>query len=247
MSSLHRDLDELKAAQMPSARRRPAEPARVATLSEVLGGRAERHGRGSCWVVETDIGGYLKAPFPSRERPGEGRCSSDALVLDIETGGFAGSPVFLIGFVALAKRPLRTIQLLARDYPEEETILRAFSAYRDGLDAWVTFNGKAFDEPFLRDRATVNHVRLPAPREHIDLLHLARRAWAAQLPNCRLTTLEEHILGRERHGDVPSRDVPDLFHHFIRTGNAGPLRPVLEHNRLDLITCVELLGRLTEV
>ncbi len=236
MSNLHRDLDELKAAQPRSTPRRPAAPC-VTTLTEVLGGRAERHGRGACWIIETSI--HATATLTPRSSSVD-----QALVLDIETGGFAGCPVFLIGFVPLDERPLRTVQLLARDYPEEETILRALADYCDGGRVWVTFNGKSFDEPFLRDRATVNRVRLPAPREHVDLLHLARRTWGTQLPNCRLTTLEEHILGRQRIGDIPSRDVPDLFHHFIRTGNAAPLRPVLAHNRLDLVTCVELLGRL---
>jgi len=50
---------------------------------------------------------------------------------------------------------------------------------------------------------------------------------------------------RTRVGDVPSSQVPHLFHHFYRTGNARPLAPVLEHNRIDLVSCAELLHRLT--
>ena len=60
----------------------------------------------------------------------------------------------------------------------------------------------------------------------------------------RLETLEQHVLSRTRVGDVPSCDVPDLFHHFVRTRNAAPLRPVLEHNQLDLVSCAELLLQL---
>lgn len=166
--------------------------------------------------------------------------------LDIETGGFAGTPVFLIGVVLPDKRPLRVRQYLARDYPEEAAILHTVKELAATRDTWVTFNGRSFDEPFLRDRATLHRLHIPATRIHVDLLHTARRLWRADLPNCKLTTLEEHILGRPRVGDVPSADVPDLFHHFVRTGNATPLRPVLEHNQLDLISCVELLLRVCE-
>lgn len=168
------------------------------------------------------------------------------MTLDIETGGFSGTPVFLIGLVFLDQRPLTVRQFLARDYPEEETILRALAELAVQRDTWVTFNGRSFDEPMLRDRATLYRVALMPPRLHVDLLHAARRAWGSSLPNCRLTTLEQHILRRARIGDIPSSDVPDLFHHFMRTGNAAPLRPVLEHNRIDLVSATELLVRLSD-
>jgi uncharacterized protein YprB with RNaseH-like and TPR domain len=168
------------------------------------------------------------------------------MALDIETGGFSGTPVFLIGLVFLDQRPLAVRQFLARDYPEEETILRALAELAVQRDTWVTFNGRSFDEPMLRDRATLYRVALTPPRLHVDLLHAARRTWRGTLPNFRLTTLERQVLRRARIGDIPSSDVPDLFHHFMRTGNAAPLRPVLEHNRIDLISATELLVRLSD-
>ena len=134
---------------------------------------------------------------------------------------------------------------MARDYPEEEAILRQLARCAARYDCWVTFNGKAFDAPFVLDRATVHGVVLQPPRVHVDLLHLARRRWREQLPDCRLETLERHILGVRREGDVPSSDVPDLFHHFIRTRNAAPLRPVLEHNQVDLASSTALLFELS--
>jgi uncharacterized protein YprB with RNaseH-like and TPR domain len=167
------------------------------------------------------------------------------LVMDIETGGFSGTPVFLIGVVALDSQPLQVEQWLARDYPEEQAILRRLAQWAGKRRTWVTFNGKSFDAPFVLDRARVHGIDLPPPEAHVDLLHAARRRWGTRLPDCRLETLERCILGRVRVGDVPSCDVPDLFHHFIRTRNAAPLRPVLEHNRIDLVSSAELLVRLS--
>lgn len=163
------------------------------------------------------------------------------LVMDIETGGFSGTPVFLIGVVALDRRPLCVEQWLACDYPEEEAILHRLARRARKRDTWVTFNGKAFDAPFVLDRAAIYGIELRPPRVHVDLLHAARRRWRRKLPDCRLETLERRVLKRTRMGDVPSCDVPDLFHHFVRTRNAGPLAPVLEHNQLDLVSSTELL------
>jgi len=258
MSDIRRQLDQLKVAGRSSPDRQPRRPGSPAprTLQEVLGGAEIRVGNHACWLVETpsdatsaaewlagrssvrrlryqDTGGQILVVEPRR-----------AVVLDIETGGLAGMPVFLIGLLPLDCPTLTVRQLLARDYPEEQAILSALAEILRDRDTWITFNGKSFDEPALRDRATVHGVPLPGPTIHIDLLHGARRRWRRSLPDHRLTTLEQYVLGRRRVGDVPGCDVPDLFHHFYRTGNPVPLRPVLEHNRRDLLACVELLARI---
>lgn len=256
MGSARRKLDDLKLT--PAARRRssPLTPPRSRRVDEVIGGVERRCAGERYWFVETPFEHICPRPriTPAQLAARLHHATPPApllveprrtMIIDIETGGFAGAPVFLIGLVRLGRGPLRVVQLLARDYPEEATILRVLARLAAARDTWVTFNGKSFDEPFLRDRATVHRVKLPPVRVHVDLLHAARRAWRGQLPDCRLGTLEQHILKRPRVGDIPSSDVPDLFHHFIRTGNAAPLRSVIEHNRIDLVSCAELLVRLS--
>jgi uncharacterized protein YprB with RNaseH-like and TPR domain len=253
VSSTRRRLDELKTrarvAGGPNARAQPV----AACLEDVLSGCEACCGKHRYWRVERTIDEACRGHniTPASLARTLRFCDSyeaellvepaRTLVVDIETGGFAGTPVFLIGLVALDDRPLKVVQLLARDYPEEEGILSGLAELMADRGTWVTFNGKSFDEPFLRDRATLHRVILPPLQAHLDVLHLARRAWRDRLPNCRLATLEELILRRPRVGDVPSSDIPELFHHFMRTGNASPLRPVLEHNRTDLLSSVELM------
>jgi uncharacterized protein YprB with RNaseH-like and TPR domain len=53
---------------------------------------------------------------------------------------------------------------------------------------------------------------------------------------CRLGTLERVLCGVQRVGDVPGLEIPGRYFRFLRTGDAHPLEPVLEHNRLDLIS-----------
>lgn len=258
MDDLRHRLDEIKAALRPGPP--PMLPPRRPVprqLIEIVGGEERPFANGCCWVIETPFERACEihavpADVFACERYhdagyGDPLCirPQQTLVVDIETGGFAGTPVFLIGVVPLDARPLRVIQFLARDYPEERAILHGLLEASAGRDTWVTFNGKSFDEPMLRDRATLHRLCLPRPRIHVDLLHAARRTWGRDLPNCRLGTLEAQVLGRPRVGDIPSSDVPELFHHFIRTGNAAPLRPVLLHNQIDLVSSTELLLRLT--
>ena len=249
MGSLDRRLDDLKRRrrQPPTRKTAPAR-AEARRLSDVVGGR-----RATCQGMPF---WRLTAPFRQVDRASRSPTKAfreplycevargefmqvdpaGTLVMDIETGGFSGTPVFLIGVVALDSQPLQVEQWLARDYPEEEAILRRLARWAGKRRTWVTFNGKSFDAPFVLDRARLHGVDLAPPEVHIDLLHTARRRWRTRLPDCRLETLERRILKRVRVGDVPSCDVPDLFHHFIRTRNAAPLRPVLEHNQVDLVS-----------
>ena len=82
----------------------------------------------------------------------------DTLFLDLETCGFAGSMVFLIGLVRWADGQLVLEQLLARDYTQERAILQ--SLWQSAADArlLVTFNGKSFDWPMVHDRSTYHRL-----------------------------------------------------------------------------------------
>lgn len=258
MGSLERRLDGLRHTSPRPAARTPAPTRPTAQgLSEVVGGeRATCQGM-AYWRLAVPFGQvHQVSDLPSGAFAHPLHCEAargdpvrldpaETLVLDIETGGFSGTPVFLIGVVALDSHPLEVEQWLARDYPEEEAILRRLADWARSRRTWVTFNGKSFDAPFVLDRARVHGIALSPPEEHVDLLHASRRRWRGKLPDFRLGTLERLILGRTRVGDVPSCDVPDLFHHFIRTRNAAPLRPVLEHNQIDLVSSTELLLRLS--
>lgn len=226
-------------------------------VRDVLAGAPFSFGGQTCWRIATTfeseaVSAALLSPGPLCVRGGKSNEPPLAfdlartLLVDVETGGFAGTPVFLLGVVCPDQRPLCVEQYLVRDYPEEAALLGALADLAAARDTWVTFNGKSFDAPVLLERAALHRVCVQPPTQHIDLLHLARRRWKGQVTNCRLTTLEREILDYHRVGDVPSRDVPDLLHHFVATGNARPVQPVLTHNVRDLVTAYELLLRLAE-
>lgn len=166
--------------------------------------------------------------------------------LDIETAGFMGRPVFLIGVMRPRAEDLVITQFLARDYAQERALLAHCARELEGLQVLVTFNGKTFDVPFLRDRMAYHRVPRRFEVGHVDLLWPARRQWRGVLPDCRLQTLERHLCRRMRPGDIPSALIPERYHEFVRTQEASLIAPIMRHNRLDLLTMAELSAYLLE-
>lgn len=167
-----------------------------------------------------------------------------ALFLDLETGGLASSPVFLAGTMHWNGEDFVLRQYFARHYGEEATLIGALHEAAKGFEFLVTFNGKSYDAPFLKSRAFTHGVPLTLPPLHVDLLHPSRRKWGGRWRDCRLQTLELHVCRRRRSGDVPSDEVPGLYHDFVRRGDPYRLVPVFHHNLLDVITMGEILRAL---
>jgi uncharacterized protein YprB with RNaseH-like and TPR domain len=163
------------------------------------------------------------------------------LLLDIETCGLSSAPVFLVGLCHVGERNLVLRQLFARNYGEERALLAHVAAITRGYDFLVTFNGRTFDMPFLRDRAVHHRLRFEVALPHLDLLLLARRRWRGLVPDCRLTTLEWHILRRRRAGDIDGAAIPGVYHDYVKRGQPDRLLPVFHHNLLDLVAMAELL------
>ena len=163
------------------------------------------------------------------------------LFLDIETCGLSPAPVFLAGLAMVSERNFVLRQLFARDYAEERALLHEVGRLAAEHDFLVTFNGKTFDVPFLRDRAV--HHRMPFAMDlpHLDLVWMARRRWKETLPDCRLKTLEWHVLRRRRSGDVSGAEIPGLYHDYVKRGESHRLLPVFHHNLLDVVAMLELI------
>ena len=163
-----------------------------------------------------------------------------AMFLDAETTGFSNTPLFLVGIMYFDGENFVIDQLFARDYSEEVNLLQYFSEFAPQFDILVTFNGKSFDAPFIRDRMIYHRRDFKWTQTHVDILHHSRRRWKDELPDCKLQTLESYICQRRRVGDVPGELVPDVYREFVRSGDTRLLADVFHHNALDLITLVEL-------
>ena len=169
-----------------------------------------------------------------------------ALFIDTETTGLGGSMVFLLGAMRVGRSDVALTQVFARDYTEEPALLGLWAEMLGSTELLVSFNGKSFDLPVLRDRFAYHGLALPDEPPHLDLLHASRRRWRDVLPDCRLQTLEWRVCGRRRAGDIPGDEIPDVYHRFVRTGEPEDILTVFHHNALDLITLGDLLVALAE-
>jgi uncharacterized protein YprB with RNaseH-like and TPR domain len=163
------------------------------------------------------------------------------LFLDLETCGLSGAPVFLAGLGLVGERDLVFRQLFARTYAEERALLHELNRVAREFDFLVTFNGKTFDVPYLRDRAVHHRMPFEIALPHLDLLWMARRRWKEILPDCRLKTLEWHVLRRRRAGDVSGAEIPGLYHDYVSRGEPHRLLAVFHHNLLDVVAMAELI------
>lgn len=183
------------------------------------------------------------AKDPEVEHVGFDQC----LFLDTETTGLsggAGTVVFMVGMGFLEGQHLVVEQTFLRSFSEEPAALTHVAERLRQFPHLVTFVGKSFDRHRLAARMVVHKVRsqiLLAP--HLDLYYLARRAWRDELPDVRLQTLEKHKLGMFRREDLPGAAAPVAFLDWIADGS-GPVDRIFEHNLLDVLSLVALLGEL---
>ena len=178
------------------------------------------------------------------------------IFIDLETTGLsggAGTVAFLVGCGYFDLGAFQVRQFLLTSYASERALLYAVADFFEGADLIVTYNGKTFDVPVMETRWLFHRLQMPlASVPHFDMLHPARRLWrmrAGDLADscCRLATLERTLLNVSRVGDVGGFEIPSRFFQFLRSGDPRPLEPVLEHNRLDLVSLAGVMARALEL
>lgn len=282
-------IERLRQRRSPAAWRSSARPPAVVRLS-MLEGQEVENANGRVWRIDRPVARLLpdlddqvrriEPLLPELSvrddlhrdlRLLAGSLGKQTLFLDLETCGFAGTMIFLVGLIRASAEGLVLTQLLARDYSEERAMLLALWEIAAGNQVLVSFNGKSFDWPAVHDRSTLHHLgreagaalaQCPPPvvdwqrglsrqdwrpyLEHVDLLHHCRRRYRGQLPNCRLQTLEQHLCRRFRAADIPGHAIPEVYHAWVKTQDPAPMRSILHHNALDLVTLFQVALRLLE-
>jgi uncharacterized protein YprB with RNaseH-like and TPR domain len=165
-----------------------------------------------------------------------------ATVLDTETTGLAGGTgtyAFIIGIGFWRGDDFIVRQYLMRDFNEEPAQLFAFA--KDFTGSIITFNGKCFDIPLLKNRFKLHKFEQAFPESnHLDMLFPCRRIWKRHLDSFKLSIIERDILGFARVNDVPSHLIPSLFFDYLQSRDETILHPILHHNRDDILSLYQL-------
>ncbi len=166
--------------------------------------------------------------------------------LDLETTGLhgAGARAFLAAVGRVEGDGVCVRQLLLEDLDRERefvaTVLDAFQ----GATAVVTFNGKAFDWPMLRDRCVAcGLTRSWRELPHWDVLFAARRVYGPWLGSCDLGRLSAEVLGEPREGEPSGAVIPMLYQAYLQ-GDRGALYGVGLRNRRDVCALAGVAARL---
>ncbi len=169
----------------------------------------------------------------------------DFAIIDIETLGLSMRPIVLLGIAKPKKKSLCVSQFLLRDIQDEPSAIWALISQLEPNTSLITFNGKSFDIPYIKQRLAYYGMNASLSNPHFDVLHFTRRALRNKLADCRLETVEKY-LGIERGINIPGALVPNFYETYLRTRNVGPLVAIVEHNKQDLINLGNLFSRLYE-
>lgn len=236
------------------------------TAGAVWGGAAVTTPRGSYWLTETHyaldychgstaLGAFRRAApdqlsFLAQEPGLAGTPLEDMVFVDTETTGLAmgtGTLPFLIGIGRVEDDQFVVRQYLMRDYPEEPAALGDVSQAMQGAAGLVSFNGKRFDWPLLKDRFMLNRIPVQTKHlVHLDLLYPSRRLWRFRFRSCSLGSLEAGILAFHRQDDVAGSEVPQRYFDYLKYQDPELLRDVLRHNLLDILSLAGLTAQLAQ-
>jgi uncharacterized protein YprB with RNaseH-like and TPR domain len=236
-------------------------------VGEVLGGRPARNEFGECLIIdrryesdrwhgdvrisdcELASAEGLKLLEPGLASPTDHRRTVFNVLETSGLSGGAGTVAFLVGCGFYDLGAFQVRQFLLTSYAAERALLAAVADFFDDAELIITYNGKTFDVPVMETRWLFHRMQMPLDGvPHFDALHTARRLWKSRTDDpaeggCRLSTLERLLFDVRRVGDVGGFEIPSRFFQFMRTGDPRPLEPVLEHNRLDLVSLAAVTAR----
>lgn len=164
--------------------------------------------------------------------------------MDIETKGLSNVPIILIGVAEIKGNNIVSSQYFLRDYTEEANVIDAYLGHLDEDSVHVTFNGKTFDVPYIKNRCIYNRIDANMDLAHLDLMYFAKNLWSEDLPNCQLQTIERELFGIERKDDVPGQYIPGYYDAYLEKDNIGPVVPIIEHNAQDIISLASFLEKM---
>ena len=170
----------------------------------------------------------------------------DFKFMDIETKGLSNVPIILIGVAEIKKSNIIVSQYFLRDYSDEENIIEAYLSHLDESSVHVTFNGKTFDIPYIKNRCSYYRIEHNLDLPHIDLRYFSKNLWGDKLVNCKLQTIEREIFNINRINDIPGKYIPDFYDTYLQKNNIGPVVPIIEHNAQDIISLAYFLNKMYE-
>ena len=174
------------------------------------------------------------------------------LFFDTETTGLAGGTgtiAFLVGVAECKVNQVTLYQYFLKDLSDEVAMLSSIVKKINSDSTLISYNGKSFDLHLLNSRLIMNGFEpIPSGVFHIDLLHIVRRLWKHKLEKCDLKSVEKDLLKKERDNllEIPGHAIPQEYFSYLETRDAKAMQQVMYHNKIDVLSLIDLLHFITK-
>lgn len=175
---------------------------------------------------------------------------SNYMILDIETTGLSRdyTEVILVGMIYNLDNQWFITQIFCDHRDEEKELLEALMKYIHKDHVLITYNGHAFDIPYLNRRFELNDIPFIVSKEkHFDLYRVIRASKKAlDLPNYKLKSIET-FLGIHREDDISGKESVELYEMYEYSPTKYLRNKILLHNYEDILLMVPTLEILNHV
>jgi uncharacterized protein len=169
---------------------------------------------------------------------------------DIETTGFEKDKdyIILISLGYFNETGSLTIkQYFAEELSDEADILHAFGTDLSKFSRWCSYNGMAFDEPFIVRRMEKNNIYFSVPMEHIDLYRMIRPYYKQLgMERCNLKTVEK-FLGVQREDQIDGAMSVEMYYQYLDTKDEELKYILMLHNYEDVLNLPKIFKLIYKV
>lgn len=159
------------------------------------------------------------------------------IILDIETTGLSSkyTEVILVGLIYYKSKDWYITQIFCDHPAEESELLIKLIDYIGDESILITYNGHAFDLPFLNARYKHHGIDFEFSLvKHFDLYRVVRASKKALgLSNYKLKTIEQ-FLDINRQDQISGKESVDLYYQYIEYLREDLRETILLHNYDDI-------------
>ena len=138
--------------------------------------------------------------------------------LDVEATGFdfEYDKIVLISLgYYLNEDQFKVVQFFAESPLDEVSLLKEFKKAMSNFKTWCSFNGTAFDEPFIMKRMNKFNLNFRLPSEHIDLFRIIRPFYKKMgMKGCSLKNVEQ-FTGIHRKDEISGARSVELYNEYL--------------------------------
>ena len=162
----------------------------------------------------------------------------EILFFDIETTGLSpkSAQIYSIGLLLFKASEMEIVQLFANSLSEEIEVLQEFQEYCKAKTQFISFNGKAFDTPFLEKSYSQYGLKSPITGlPQLDLFKMIQsRRKFYQLPSYKLKECER-FLGIQREDIYTGGELIYVYLEYLEHPTEEAKSLLLQHNFEDLL------------